>query len=353
MIICKKVNEKKYLERNSPPYHANECPNEKIKGNDKKMYISKKDKNGIYKWVLSNIDVFEPKEKADKNKGKILYGKENRLYISEKDNNGEWNWKFLDIKMKKDIYDYFKQFPNYIEPIYNTDFFIKQINLLKKEMAKNGVLFYYLKWGKDSLDFDHHGYIIELIDREIYKNPKKYPNGWIYSSDLLLYNSSKKNIKKDDGIIHLNWSILDNVKSEINDILIKIFPKRTTGIVHKNDAIIVYINEQTKIKQSKDHKNMVVQINFKDKKLKIENKEAIKLGNDIAKQIGKKYINNMIDIFEWKGKIELFYEVYDDKIKEFAEKFKILKIKNMPEISEIVVKRGDLVKIIDKWIWKY
>jgi hypothetical protein len=41
----------KYAYRNSPPYPANKCHNKKKKGNDGKMYISRADKNGVFKWI--------------------------------------------------------------------------------------------------------------------------------------------------------------------------------------------------------------------------------------------------------------------------------------------------------------
>ena len=41
---------KKYKDRKSPPYPANENCNKKMKGNDGKMYISKSNKNNICSW---------------------------------------------------------------------------------------------------------------------------------------------------------------------------------------------------------------------------------------------------------------------------------------------------------------
>ena len=41
---------KKYKNRNSPPYPANENCNKKMKGNDGQIYISRKNKNNICSW---------------------------------------------------------------------------------------------------------------------------------------------------------------------------------------------------------------------------------------------------------------------------------------------------------------
>jgi hypothetical protein len=42
----------KYANRNSPPYPANECKGDIKTGNDGNTYISKSNKNGIFRWVL-------------------------------------------------------------------------------------------------------------------------------------------------------------------------------------------------------------------------------------------------------------------------------------------------------------
>jgi hypothetical protein len=51
MSKCVKLDTKKYKTRDSPPYSAMDCKGAKILGNDGQQYISKADKNGIYKWV--------------------------------------------------------------------------------------------------------------------------------------------------------------------------------------------------------------------------------------------------------------------------------------------------------------
>ena len=51
MSKCVKLETKKYKTRDSPPYSAMDCKGAKLLGNDGQQYISKADKNGIYKWV--------------------------------------------------------------------------------------------------------------------------------------------------------------------------------------------------------------------------------------------------------------------------------------------------------------
>tara|TARA_Y100000389_G_C17216764_1_gene391282 strand:+ start:116 stop:454 length:339 start_codon:yes stop_codon:yes gene_type:complete len=53
-MSCKKVYSLKYDYRSGPPYKANNCKNTRKKGNDQLMYVSKKDKNGVYRWKKIN-----------------------------------------------------------------------------------------------------------------------------------------------------------------------------------------------------------------------------------------------------------------------------------------------------------
>jgi hypothetical protein len=48
---CIKYTNKKYSERPSPPYSANECRDKVLLGNDGYQYISKPSSNGIYRWI--------------------------------------------------------------------------------------------------------------------------------------------------------------------------------------------------------------------------------------------------------------------------------------------------------------
>jgi hypothetical protein len=51
MSKCVKLDTKKYKSRDSPPYSAMDCKGAKLLGNDGQQYVSKADKNGIYKWM--------------------------------------------------------------------------------------------------------------------------------------------------------------------------------------------------------------------------------------------------------------------------------------------------------------
>jgi len=55
---------KKYKERPSPPFPANDYCNKKLKGNDGNMYISLPDKNGICKWKRYIVEKLKKKNSS-------------------------------------------------------------------------------------------------------------------------------------------------------------------------------------------------------------------------------------------------------------------------------------------------
>ena len=62
---CQKTSLKKYEKRPSPPYPANDCKNEKKKGNDGNLYQSKPDKNNVYKWIIVSNEKSDVKGSID------------------------------------------------------------------------------------------------------------------------------------------------------------------------------------------------------------------------------------------------------------------------------------------------
>jgi len=62
---CVKLELKKYKERDSPPYHARECPNEIKKGNDGNSWISLRSfTTGIYKWQKYSKELLKKREET-------------------------------------------------------------------------------------------------------------------------------------------------------------------------------------------------------------------------------------------------------------------------------------------------
>lgn len=50
MSGCRRQTTKKYTERNSPPFPANQCPGALKLGNDNELYKSSPDINGVCRW---------------------------------------------------------------------------------------------------------------------------------------------------------------------------------------------------------------------------------------------------------------------------------------------------------------
>jgi hypothetical protein len=76
-MACKKSTLKKYRNRPSPPYPAQECRKQKKKGSDGKWYISIPDKSGVYRWkrelaVKANTKMNTVKERKFRVKGDIV-----------------------------------------------------------------------------------------------------------------------------------------------------------------------------------------------------------------------------------------------------------------------------------------
>jgi len=52
-MACRRVTQKSYVTRPSPPYHAGECKDQVKQGNDGRTYKSIQNKRGIYTWMPS------------------------------------------------------------------------------------------------------------------------------------------------------------------------------------------------------------------------------------------------------------------------------------------------------------
>ena len=75
---CIEVKTKKYQSRSSPPYHANECPNETKLGNDGKYWKSVSNSKNIYKWIPQSNNKKITKTSTDSKRGKIYYIHDNQ-----------------------------------------------------------------------------------------------------------------------------------------------------------------------------------------------------------------------------------------------------------------------------------
>ena len=191
------IKSKKYELRKSPPFHAKDYPNETKEGNDGEMYISKKDKNGIYKWILK-------------------------------------------YKFKKTVEEYYAQFG--YKPKYNVSFIKSKLDNLKEDLKKIGIFLYYMKWNKKSFNKSispfHTEELIDESSKLLMKKEETYPNGKILFSDNLLFFASIKK-EKENKKLFITFDINNKVKKEFNNIFISYFPNRTKGYIGINKSIII------------------------------------------------------------------------------------------------------------------
>lgn len=55
-MTCVKLSTAKYVNRPSPPYSAQACPDQTMKGNNGNLYKSVSNKNGVYRWVKTTVN---------------------------------------------------------------------------------------------------------------------------------------------------------------------------------------------------------------------------------------------------------------------------------------------------------
>ena len=221
---CDKVKSEKYLKRKSPPYHANDCPNQEKKGNDGNIYISKKDKNGIYKWILK--DPFEPK--IEPKKGRIV-NYDGFSYYAVEGKDKKYYWKKKEIKYKSTPEAYYKQFPDYQKSIYDYKEILNTIQKLKKDLKKINIILIFVKWNPSSI----YGIDYELGLDMLYDKYNNIDGGleYIIITEVDIYIKSK--IK--DSYIPVMHNIFNSSKDKFNQVFTKYFPNRTVGFSNQKD----------------------------------------------------------------------------------------------------------------------
>lgn len=172
-MSCKRLTQKKYMLRGSPPYKANTCKDKEMKGNDGMMYISKPDKNGTYKWSLKQV-----------NKTRKVGEKEYKIH-----DNGNTPFTVYDDSKKKKV------------TVYRMDFNEESNKYIPgKKVLETSYKEIYV--GKDPLkltDGWHPSFVGNTILLRITKEKFIYIGDYIYSFELekgdeaVLYNSTMGN----------------------------------------------------------------------------------------------------------------------------------------------------------------
>lgn len=343
----------------TPPYDAKECPNMILTGGDKRKYISKKDKNGVYKWtivpekIIQEVSTIKKPPKVeipiDPNQYKNqVYQTNNQFYFSKKGVDGLYVWEKLDIQFMRTIDEYYQQFPRYKKPKNDTNFIMAEIENLSNSLDQINVKLFYFRWNKHMLKDDYkQNIMMKTIDEYQQTHPN---NGYIYLTELDIYQASNN---KELLIFHnLNIKIID----DFNKIFTQYFPYQTTGYISPSKPIIIYMHPKNNIALLKPQVEVLVHILFKESTLKFDRDNSIVIGKMIMNKIGNKYIFDIYNVLSAQG-VVIVYKVYEDKIKEFAEKFKSKTIFNglklLPEIKEVIIFRTDTKIIEQKWIWNY
>lgn len=215
---AKKID-KKHLTRSSPPYHAKDYPNQIKKGNDKKDYISQKDKNGVFKWKKVNPN--QPLEDAKKNDGKVIYF-QGTEFISR---NGKWQ----KLKWYKNIDKYYQQFSTYSKPSYDISKINEKIDNLKNDLKKINIKLFYNKWSKRYGDFE-----IEYVIEDIFEKYGQSIN-WLIFTEKKIYWGART------GEIWIQHHLHKKQYSEVNKLLKKYF--NTQGAIKINKAILIKLKK--------------------------------------------------------------------------------------------------------------
>ncbi len=255
-----------------------------------------------------------------------------KYYQSVKNKSGKYIWKKLNIKMKKNFFDWKAQFPN-----YSVDFIYDSIIELVKQMGKIGVQVFYFdqgtwaskSYGVVGLDDIKLEYIDENLDSK--------SNGHIFFTDAEIYNSAY------DGVFRVHHSLKESIVPIFNKFIKSIYPKKTLGFENRSDTINVYTNRQ-KLVKTKPHTNYLLALIYNDKK-KVSQQEAVKIGEDIYKQLGKKIAYSLYDVYSPNKKIVLFYEIYDNQYTKFIELVPKLKLPADIKFTKIIVEEGMETKV--------
>jgi len=159
------------------------------------------------------------------------------------------------LDLKKNPEEYYKQFSNYVEPLYDTYVFTKELKNVTKELKKLGVDFYFIKWGTyPNPVFEYESWTEE--------NQGKIVNCILYSEDKLFWDARNK-----DGIMLLSHKINVKLRTSVNNVFKKYFPNQTLGITNDKDNLKIYFLKQNSIKKDKKKISFELMVHFKNTKL--------------------------------------------------------------------------------------
>ncbi len=266
-----------------------------------------------------------------------IYETDGKYFQSVKNNSGKYVWKKLDIKIKKNFFDWNAQFPNYTKPKYSVDFIYDSIDQLTTQLKKIGIQVFYFDWGTWATKSYGFAGIDDIKLRYITKNLDPNSNGYIFFTDAHIYESAY------DGVFRMHHVLKKNIIPMFNKFLKQIYPSKTLGFQNPSDTINVFV-DQTKLVKTKPHTNYEITLVYSDKN-KVPNDKAIEIGENILKQLGDKIAHSLYDVFSLNKKISLFYEIYDNKYEKFIKLVPKLKLPSEINFTKIIVMEGMTTKV--------
>ncbi len=273
----------------------------------------------------------------NEHKDKIYQNDDGKYYQSVKNKSGKYIWKKLNIKMKKNFFDWNAQFPNYVEPKYPVDFIYDSVDKLVTQLKKIGIQVFYFDWSTWASKSYGFAGIDDIKLRYIDENLDPNSNGYIFFTDAGIYNSAY------DGVFRIHHVLKENIIPVFNKFIKDIYPKKTLGFQNRSDTINVFTNN-AKLVKTKPHTNYLLALIYNGKN-KVSANEAIEIGEDILKQLGKQIAESLYDVHSSKNKIVLFYEIYNDKYKKFIELVPKLKLPSGIKFTKIIVEEGMETKV--------
>lgn len=194
----------KYEKRPSPPYSAQDYPNIIKKGNDGNKYVSRPDKNKIYKWY------------------KIKY-------MEETTSPEKYYMQFPENYNQKKFFKYdIKKFENSIKSI-------------KKELIKKNIYLIKLGWNK-IWNFSDYAWssATNYIKNKYYKDDKKIDHYYLVeNANFIFYTENNTFWAQHDGLLYMQYNLNNNAKKEAFEIFKKNLKKSFIEPKSSAKAIII------------------------------------------------------------------------------------------------------------------
>jgi hypothetical protein len=163
---------------------------------------------------------------ANSHKWKVEDGNDGKQYVSRPDKNNVFRWQKLNSSPKR-AFDYYKQlFPaKDIKKKFNDTTFVNKMNAVTKELKKHKIFVFHLEWGRIRNDIDFAwDVVLENVARTTRMDALKVMDHYsiLFFTDNQLFWATT-----GSGIMYLQHSILKKDRSLIQQAFKKHFKKAT------------------------------------------------------------------------------------------------------------------------------